>query len=77
MGIFDAPTPWGPWTVVKRIDGWGGEENRFQPRIPAKWVSQDGKSFYLLYSCFPKGPYKFNVEKCRMDTIGQDAAKRQ
>jgi len=52
VGIFNAPTPWGPWTVVKQIEGWGGEENRFQPRIPAKWVSTDGRGFYLLYSCF-------------------------
>jgi hypothetical protein len=64
LGIFDAPTPWGPWTAVKCIDGWGGKENRFQPRIPGKWISNDGKSFYLLYSCFPEGPYKFNLQKC-------------
>ena len=76
LGIFDAPTPWGPWTVVKEIPGWGGEENRFQPRIPAKWIDEDGKSFYLLYSCFPKGPYQFNVERCRLDTKDQGAAKR-
>ncbi len=70
LGIFDAPTPWGPWTVVKRIGDWGGEENRFQPRIPAKWISQDGKSIYLLYSCFPKGPYKFNVQRCTLKQEG-------
>jgi hypothetical protein len=66
LGIFDAPTPWGPWTVVKEIPGWGGEENRFQPRIPAKWISPDGLSFWLLYSCFPKGPYQFNLQKCTL-----------
>ncbi len=64
LGIFDSPTPWGPWTAVKQVEGWGGEENRFQPRIPSKWISEDGKTFYLLYSCFPKGPYQFNVQKC-------------
>ena len=67
LGIFDAPTPWGPWTTVKRIHGWGEEENPFQPRIPSKWISDDGMSFYLLYSCFPKGPYKFNVQKCSLE----------
>lgn len=70
LGIFDAPHPWGPWTVVKQVNGWGSEENRFQPRIPAKWISQDGKSFYLLYSCFPKGRYQFNIQK----VITQDGA---
>jgi hypothetical protein len=71
LGIFDAPHPWGPWTVVKQIDGWGGEENRFQPRIPAKWVSEDGTSFYLLYSCFPKGRYQFNVQEVSIKTADE------
>ena len=66
LGIFDAPTPWGPWAVVKEVPGWGGEENRFQPRIPAKWISPDGLSFWLVYSCFPKGPYQFNLQKCTL-----------
>jgi hypothetical protein len=64
LGIFDAPTPWGPWTMVTQIDGWGGDENWFQPRIPSKWISEDGKTFDLLYSCFPKGPYQFNLQRC-------------
>ncbi|MHB1034544.1 MAG: hypothetical protein ACYC35_14830 [Pirellulales bacterium] len=64
LGIFDAPTPWGPWSTVTQIEGWGGEENRFQPRIPSKWISEDGRAFYLLYSCFPKGPYQFNLQRC-------------
>jgi hypothetical protein len=67
LGIFEAPTPWGPWSVVKEVYGWGGDENRFQPRIPTKWISEDGKIFYLLYSCFPKGPYQFNVQKCSLE----------
>jgi hypothetical protein len=69
LGIFDAPTPWGPWTTVTQVRGWGSEENRFQPRIPANWIGEDGKSFYLLYSCFPKGPYRFNVQRCTVETL--------
>jgi hypothetical protein len=68
LGIFDAPTPWGPWTAANQVRGWGGEENRFQPRIPTKWIGGDGKSFHLLHSCFPKGPYKFNVQRCTIET---------
>ncbi len=67
LGIFDAPTPWGPWTVVDYIADWGAPENRFAPNIPSKWISDDGKTFYLLYSCIPNGPYQFNVQRC---TIG-------
>jgi hypothetical protein len=69
LGVFEASTPWGPWHTVKQIPGWGGDENRFQPRIPPKWISEDGKTFWLLYSCFPKGPYQFNVEKCSLEII--------
>jgi hypothetical protein len=70
LGIFDAPTPWGPWTTVKEIPGWGGEEeDGFQQRIPMKWISDKGRSFFLLYSCFPKGPYKFNVQRCTIETL--------
>lgn len=69
LGVFDSPTPWGPWTMVTQIDGWGDEENRFQPRIPSQWISGDGKTFFLLYSCFPKGPYKFNLERCTIQTV--------
>lgn len=77
LGVFDAPSPWGPWTAVKQIGGWGGDENRFQPRVPAKWISDDGRSIYLLYSCFPKGPYQFNVEKCaiNMAASGNEARR--
>ena len=69
LGIFEATKPWGPWRMVKQIEGWGGEENRFQPRIPPAWISENGKTFYLLYSCFPEGPYQFNVQKCSLEMI--------
>jgi hypothetical protein len=46
---------------------WADDGNRFQPRIPPKWISEDGKTFHLLYSCFPKGPYQFNVNNCSLD----------
>jgi hypothetical protein len=71
LGIFEGPTPWGPWRTVKQIHGWGGDENRFQPRIPPKWISKDGKAFYLICSCFPEGPYQFNVQKCSLDLSGE------
>jgi hypothetical protein len=29
------------------------------------------KTPYLLYSCFPKGPYQFNLQKCTIELMGQ------
>jgi CubicO group peptidase (beta-lactamase class C family) len=48
-GIFDAPEPWGPWTTAFHTDNWGlGETHGY--RIPAKWISEDGKKFQLVFS---------------------------
>jgi len=38
----------------------------FAPDIPSKWISADGTSFYLLYSCIPNGPYQFNLQRCSL-----------
>lgn len=66
FAIYDSPNPWGPWTTVYYKENWGQPENRFAPHIPPKWISEDGKSFYLLYSCIPTGPYQFNVQRCEL-----------
>jgi hypothetical protein len=52
FSIYDAATPWGPWTTVyyttqtsTSSGGWGESQ-----QIPSKWLSSDGKTFYLVYS---------------------------
>ena len=35
----------------------------FGPQMVSKWISGDGQTFYILYSNFPNGPYKFNLQK--------------
>jgi hypothetical protein len=63
LGVFDAPNPWGPWTTVMYLNGWGGDpEHRFAPQIPSKWMSPDGRHFYLEYSALG-GPYQFNIQE--------------
>lgn len=66
FAIYDSPNPWGPWTTVYYKEDWGKPENRFAPHIPPKWISEDGKSFYLLYSCIPTGPYQFNLQRVEL-----------
>jgi len=49
LGIFDAPEPWGPWTTVYFTEEWDvgpGETSS----LPTKWMSNDGKTCYLLFS---------------------------
>lgn len=49
FGIYDAPTPWGPWTTVYFTRSWDvgpGETASF----PTKWMSADGKTLHLVFS---------------------------
>jgi CubicO group peptidase (beta-lactamase class C family) len=48
-GVFDAAQPWGPWTVAFITSDWGlGETHGY--RLPAKWISADGQSMWLVFS---------------------------
>ena len=72
FSILDAPEPWGPWTTVYYIEtslpgmsetntrsgGWGESQH-----IPAKWISQDGRRFYLIYS----GDDRFRTRGCTLN----------
>jgi hypothetical protein len=62
MSLFDAPEPWGPWTTVEY---WTTEEKFGQTRVGSnldwadnvfffsfapKWISEDGRSFTLVFT---------------------------
>lgn len=48
-GIFDAPTPYGPWSTVYFTDYWGlGKTHAY--RFPTKWISEDGTKLHLVFS---------------------------
>ena len=49
VGIFESLTPWGPWKTIFYTRDWDvgpGETSS----IPVKWMSDDGKICYLLFS---------------------------
>ena len=53
IGIFDAPSPWGPWTTVLYEDGWGTERFRaggFFWNFAPGWWSDDGRDFVLVFT---------------------------
>lgn len=51
LGIFDAPTPWGPWTTVLYSDAdWEGFGTTFFWNFANKWVSADGRDFTLVFT---------------------------
>jgi hypothetical protein len=48
-GIFDSPEPWGPWTTAFKTRDWGlGQTHGY--RLPAKWISDDGREMFLVFS---------------------------
>jgi hypothetical protein len=48
-GLFDAPAPWGPWTVAFTTTDWDqGETHGY--RLPTKWISDGGRRMYLVFS---------------------------
>ena len=48
-GLYEAPHPWGPWSKAFHTEYWGlGETHGY--RLPAKWISADGRSAALVFS---------------------------
>jgi len=70
--IYDAPEPWGPFTLVHYEGAWETKEkNPYCPRVPLKWLNDDGISGWLQFSCswgnFGANPYyRSHVRKIRL-----------
>lgn len=65
-GIYDAPEPWGPWTVAYSTSDWGfGETHGY--RFCSKWMSADGRELWMVFSGLK--PYDaFCVRRVMIDT---------
>jgi hypothetical protein len=56
MAIYDAPEPWGPWTIVhceQNRERWGSREKSQAVIIFSfvnKWLSADGKRFVIVHT---------------------------
>jgi hypothetical protein len=48
--IYEAPQPWGPFSVVARTDWESPEVTPYNPRIPLKWFDEEKLEGYLLFS---------------------------
>ena len=62
FSIYDAPEPWGPWTTVYYEKAPFNEDWGESQHIPSKWISADGKTFYLVYS----GDDSFSVRRATL-----------
>ena len=58
LGVFDAPQPWGPWTTVAYYEDWGRmgtEGHGLNCDFPQKWMSDDGRSMWCVFSVYGTG----------------------
>ncbi len=77
LGFWSAPRPWGPWTQIHEEQQWmpAGDEkaHAYQPQIAPKWISEDGKSFWLVWTDFQfvgadRPYYSYNIQKVELET---------
>jgi hypothetical protein len=77
LGFWTAATPWGPWTQVHEEIAWtpGGDPGAraYQPQISPKWIAEDGKAFWLVFTDFQvvddrRPYYSFNYQKVEILT---------
>jgi hypothetical protein len=54
IGIFDGPSPWGPWTTVLYEEDWGKGHLKttttFFLNFASKWWSNEGRDFVLVFT---------------------------
>lgn len=67
LGVFDAPEPWGPWTTVYYNDHWSEDFRTYHHKFPTKWMSDDGKTMWLLFSGLDGGYYSFCLRKATLE----------
>lgn len=55
LGVFDSPSPWGPWTTVCYLEDFGGmgaEGEGLVCTFPPKWMSADGGTLWCVFSAY-------------------------
>ena len=84
LGIFDGSEPWGPWTAVAYYDNWlelkgkGKGRDMLFVNIPAKWISLDGRTLWVIYSGgldsfnMIKGTLKLNEDALSQTDVDSD-----
>ncbi|MGD0536054.1 MAG: endo-1,4-beta-xylanase [Verrucomicrobiota bacterium] len=83
LGVFDAPSPWGPWTTVAYYEDWGGmgrEGEGLTCGFPEKWMSADGRTLWSIFSVYGAGAKRginahdrFNLVEATLQLRGQES----
>ena len=73
LGFWTAPQPWGPWKQVYEEREWtpGGDKSArcYQPQIAPKWIAEDGKTFWLVWTDYQDDLkyYAFNAQQVEVE----------
>lgn len=61
LSLHSAPTPWGPWSLFHEDRAWsprGDERERcYQAVIPPGWISEDGRTMWIVWTDFQSPGY--------------------
>lgn len=73
LGFWAAPKPWGPWTQVHEEKAWlpGGRADArpYQPQISPKWISNDGRAFWLVWADFRDVGGALPLRECTAENL--------
>jgi len=67
LTLYEAPEPWGPWSLFYRDDNWGTCGD-YQPSFPPKWMSTDGLTMWMV-AAGSTDDYNFVTQKVTL-TLG-------
>lgn len=70
IGIFEAPTPWGPWKTIYYSNRWHGLTKGVYLgfEFPTKWMSADGKRLAMVFSVYDSNNSQWN-DACNVMTV--------
>lgn len=77
LGFWVADQPWGPWRQIHEELTWtplgDAAARAYQPQIVPKWIAQDGRSFWLVWTDFQlqhnqRPNYCYNLQRVDLVT---------
>ena len=64
---------WGPWSTVAYYDDWGGyNKTAHFYNIPTKWISSDGREFWVVFSASGGRTDSFNLVQGRLTLFSDE-----
>jgi hypothetical protein len=73
LGLYQSETPWGPWEQFHEDTSWtpGGDAKArcYQPVIAPNWISEDGTSFWMIWTDYQSTHTDMEEQLARREEI--------